>query len=147
MPNGKQFTRPPANGVKFTGSVRGEQGLAEWESFATAVKIRMSSTTVVNRNTGLYEWMIQHLFISPNMRVISGRGFETPVPVRSKYGPLHRVVLWKNGELCGRMNCRNPEQLNITYQKFEDDDLEYSDEIFIQPVSYTHLTLPTICSV
>ena len=63
VPNGKQFTRPPATGVKFTGSVRGEQGLAEWESFATAVKIRMSSTTVVNRNTGLYEWMLSLIHI------------------------------------------------------------------------------------
>ena len=38
----------------------------------------------------------------------------------------------RSAELCERMNCRNPEQLNITYQKFEDDDLEYSDEIFMQ---------------
>ena len=66
------------------------------------------------------------------MRVISGQGFETPVQVRSKFGPLHRVVLFKDGELCERMNCRNPEQLNITYQKFEDDDLEHSDRVFMQ---------------
>ena len=42
------------------------------------------------------------------------------------------MVLFKDGELCERMNCRNPEQLNITYQKFEDDDLEHSDRVFMQ---------------
>ena len=124
--------REPPSDMKFTGTATGERGLREWEEFITAVKVRFASTTIANSYTGKFEWMWPHAFYGMNNIVKSGRGFETPVKVHSKVGPLYRIALYADGTLCERMNSHNPAELDLTFQNFCDEDLEFSDRTFQQ---------------
>ena len=133
VPNGKQFVRPPAySKFLFTGSARGDQALEDWEQFQNNVDIVMSQTTVINKWTGRFEWMIQHRALCSHYIVLSGQAFEHPVQVFSQIGPLHRVIMYANGHLSERMNHLNPAMLNITAQQFTTEDQNYSDMIFAQ---------------
>ena len=133
VPNGKQFVRPPTySKFLFTGSARGSQALEDWEQFRNNVDIVMSQTTVINKWTGRFEWMIQHRALCSHYIVLSGQAFEHPVQVSSQIGPLHRVIMYANGQLSERMNHLNPAMLNITAQQFTTEDQNYSDMIFAQ---------------
>ena len=118
--------------MKYTGSATGDRALQEWEQFITAVQIRLRSTTVSNTHTGRFEWMWPHSFFGINHIVKSGRAFDTPVQVYSCTGQLHRIALYADGTLCERMNNRDPAVLDLTFQNFSEDDLEYSDKVFQQ---------------